>query len=363
MIKKDSILQRLSGHAVLLLVSLALVLAWRATLVGSTGPNEEADPGTPTLAVSEQSLETSPELPSAVELDAVSESQAGGPVAPVLSDYSLVPASNPLTYQGKLPEHNFETYLVKRGDTPGGIAEQFGIKQETLLGGNPGLGQESSLLQTGVDLVVLPIDGVLHDVEPGDTLESIAEQYDVPIEDIIAFEDNNLEFPYRLYPQTQIMVPGAVREVFVWTPPDLSSVSRSGSFEGSGVAPVIVGTGTFIYPVGSRYFTQYYWYGHQAIDIALSEGQAVYASDTGTVTFAGWNTYGYGNLIVVNHGNGYETFYAHLSGINVVPGQIVYQGNVIGTSGNTGRSSGPHIHFEIRINNSRDDPCWYIACS
>ena len=85
------------------------------------------------------------------------------------------------------------------------------------------------------------------------------------------------------------------------------------------------------------------------------------ASDTGTVTFAGWNIYGFGNLIVVNHGNGYETFYAHLSGISVVPGQIVYQGNVIGSTGNTGNSSGPHIHFEIRANGVQDNPCFYVG--
>jgi murein DD-endopeptidase MepM/ murein hydrolase activator NlpD len=252
--------------------------------------------------------------------------------------------------------------VVERGDTPGGIAERFGIQPETLLGGNPQLSQESSLLQTGVELVILPVDGVLHDVQPGDTLESIANQYGVPVEEIIAYQPNNLEFPYRLYSETQILVPGAVREVFVWTPPDLSSVTGNTSYEGQGVKPVIVGTGTFIYPVNSRNYTQHYWYGHQALDIALSEGSGVYAADTGTVTFAGWNIYGYGNLIVVNHGNGYETFYAHLSGINVVPGQIVYQGNLIGTTGNTGQSSGPHIHFEIRLNNNRDDPCWYIGC-
>jgi len=87
----------------------------------------------------------------------------------------------------------------------------------------------------------------------------------------------------------------------------------------------------------------------------------VVASDTGTVTFAGWNIYGYGNLIVINHGNGYETFYGHLSSIGVVPGQIVYQGNFIGSTGNTGNSSGPHIHFEVRINGAQDNPCFYVG--
>jgi murein DD-endopeptidase MepM/ murein hydrolase activator NlpD len=272
-----------------------------------------------------------------------------------------VPAAVPQTYQGTLPQHEFQTYVVKRGDTPNGIAEKFGIAPETLLGGNPSLSEESSLLQTDVELIILPIDGVLHDVQIGDTLESVSQHYGIPEADIIAYTPNNLEFPYRLYPDTQILVPGAVRELFVWTPPTLSSVGGT-SREGGAIKPIIVGTGTFVYPVGSRNFTQYFWYGHPGIDIALAEGNTVYAADTGTVTYAGWNQYGYGNLIVVNHGNGYETFYGHLSGINVGPGQIVYQGGVIGASGNTGNSSGPHVHFEIRLNNNRDNPCWYLGC-
>lgn len=279
---------------------------------------------------------------------------------PVIQEDSLVPASNPLTYVGQKPEHQFQTYVVERGDTPNGIADRFGIQASTLLGGNPLLSQESSLLQVGVELIILPEDGVLHDVLPGDTLESVAAQYGVPVEAIIGYAPNHLEFPYRLYPETQILVPGAVREVFVWTPPSLESV-RGRTGPGSGVVPLIVGTGTFIYPVSSRNFTQYFWYGHPGLDIALAEGSAVVAADTGTVTFAGWNIYGYGNLIVINHGNGYETFYAHLNGINVVPGQIVYQGNVIGSSGNTGNSSGPHIHFEIRANGVQDNPCYYLG--
>jgi murein DD-endopeptidase MepM/ murein hydrolase activator NlpD len=151
-----------------------------------------------------------------------------------------------------------------------------------------------------------------------------------------------------------------VRQLFVWNPPTIADVNSS--FEGRGVQPIIVGTGTFVWPITSRNFTQFFWYGHPGIDVAQAEGAAVVASDTGTVTFAGWNIYGYGNLIVVNHGNGYETFYAHLSGINVSPGQIVYQGNRIGAVGNTGNSSGSHLHFEVRLNANRDDPCWYIGC-
>ena len=279
---------------------------------------------------------------------------------PIINDSGLIPAPVPYTFEGKTPQHQFQTYVVQRGDTPNGIADQFGINAETILGGNPQLSQESSLLQTDVKLTILPINGVLHTIQPGDTLAGLSFHYGIPTEEIVAYTQNNLEFPYRLEPETQIIVPGAVRELFVWTPPDLSSVSSSSSI--GGVTPVIVGTGTFIYPVNSRNYTQYYWYGHRGVDIALLEGSTVTAADTGTVTYASWNNWGFGNLIVVNHGNGFETFYAHLGGINVVPGQIVYQGNAIGTTGNTGNSSGPHIHFEIRINGNQDNPCWYLGC-
>lgn len=339
------------GYFFLIAVALMVFAGWH--LSQSVSADENESELVPTVAADDVMSGATAVLTDTIDFTA-------GEV-PVISDDSLVPAPNPFTYQGQLPQHEFVTYVVERGDTPGTIADKFGIQTETLLGGNPQLSQESSLLQTDVELIILPIDGVLHDVAPGDTLESISEEYGIPIEDIIAYEDNHLEFPYRLYPETQIMVPGAVREIFVWTPPDLSSVGGT-SYEGAGVAPRIVGTGTFVYPVGGRNFSQFFWYGHRAIDIALAEGNAVFAADTGTVTYASWNVYGYGNLIVINHGNGYETFYAHLSGINVVPGQIVYQGNVIGYSGDTGNSSGPHIHFEIRINGNQDNPCWYLGC-
>lgn len=279
---------------------------------------------------------------------------------PVLVSNSLSPNLDPFTYEGKRPEHSFITYTVKPNDTPIGIAEQFGIKPETLLGGNAFLSEEASALQPGNILTILPIDGVLHDVLPGESLESVAELYGIAMEDIIGYEANNLEFPYRLYPETQIMVPGATREVWFWTAPQLPSRPSTSDSIGSGIAAQVQGTGVFVWPVGFRRITQHYWYGHPAIDVGLPEGNSVVASDTGTVTWAGWNVYGYGNLIVINHGNGYETYYAHLSGINVYPGQVVNQGQLIGYSGNTGRSSGPHIHFEIRFFNNMLEPLGYL---
>ena len=350
--------QKGGGYLVLLVVAILLFFGWRIGLADSgVGEADGEEMAVSTTIASNQSSQDGGTVVTSDQAPLYDFSTGD---LPVINDTGLAPAPNPHTYQGKLPHHEFETYVVERGDTPGLIAEQFGIAVETLLGGNARLSQETTLLQPGDELIILPIDAVLHEVQPGDTLESVSEEYGIPVEDIIAYTDNNLEFPYRLYPETNIMVPGAKREVVIWQPPALSS--NGGSGLGGGIAPKIVGTGSFQYPVGNRNFTQFYWYGHPALDIALGEGNPVYAADTGTVTYAGWNTWGYGNLVVVNHGNGYETFYAHLSGIGVVPGQIVYKGNVIGYSGDTGNSSGPHIHFEIRIGGNPDDPCWYLGC-
>jgi murein DD-endopeptidase MepM/ murein hydrolase activator NlpD len=351
--KQQLATQRYGGHLILIVLALALLVVMRVMTAGavdgddgetvvSTNANDSAD---------DSEMSSSPDDPS----EPITHTEE----LPIIEDTSLSPALNPYTYQPKLPEHTFQIYTVQRGDTPNKIAESFGIQPETLLGGNPFLSEESNLLQSNAELIILPVDGLLHDVAPGDTLEGLAAQYGVSEEEIIAYAPNNLEFPFRLQPETQILVPGAVREVFVWEPPTLATVNSNTS---GGIRPVVQGTGTFVWPIVSRNFTQYFWYGHRAIDVAASEGSTTVASDTGTVTFAGWNNYGYGNLIVVNHGNGYETFYAHLSGINVVPGQVVTQGQYIGATGNTGNSSGPHIHFEVRWNGNQDDPCFYISC-
>lgn len=353
---------RFAGYLVLLMIAVLLLVILRI----DRSANEDKGATTAIssqLSTSDGILSNSIPTPQPILIGAQNNPDTVGSLdiyapIPVLQDNGIAPAPVPVTYQGKRPEHQFETYIVKRGDAPSSIAAVYGIQPETLLGGNAQLSQESSLLQPDMELIILPIDGVLHDVKSGDSLESISEEFGIPVEDIIAYEPNNLEFPYRLYPDTQILIPGAVRAVEFWTPPALSAVRSSSG----GVTPLVVGTGTYVFPVGSRNFTQHYWYGHPGIDIALAEGSGVFAADTGTVTFAGWNIYGYGNLIVVNHGNGFETLYAHLSGINVRPGQVVNQGQVIGAVGNTGNSSGPHIHFEIRQNSFQDDPCWYLGC-
>lgn len=336
---------RYRGHATLLALAFVLLAGARLLTADTLQGLEEITGLAP--------LEASAVPPTAVP-DVEDALPSPAAPLPVLADASLRPVPNPRTFRGKPPQHQFKTYEVQRGETPSIIAARFGIKPETLLGGNPFLSDESNLLQTGATLTILPVDGILHTVGRGETLEGIAGRYDVPVTDIIAYAPNNLEFPYRLFPDTQLLIPGAAPRIFTWEPPSLPA----------GQQFAVVGTGTFVWPVTGRCMTSDYWFGHPAIDIALPIGSAVVAMDTGTVTYASWAAggyYDYGNLIVINHGNGFETFYAHLSGINVFPGQIVTQGDFIGTTGNTGRSSGPHIHIEIRLNGAHDNPLWYLG--
>jgi LysM repeat protein len=349
--KRRDVWQRFSGYLVLVAGILLLVLVGQfggagALFVGGGGSTAV----TPTPP-STQAPGTAVTIP----LTETATLQTGlhtGPV-PILNDNSLAPAPNPRTYQAKPPTHNFQIHIVTDMDTPNSIAEQYGITADTLIGGNPDISRESNLLQTGAELVILPVDGVLHTVRPGETLDSISQLYNIPVADIINFPSNNLEYPYlRLLPESQLVIPGASIGQFTFRAP--KSVGGSGEQQWA-----VVGTGTYIWPVDGRCLTNTYSGFHPGIDVSTAVGSPVYASDTGTVTYAAYAAgiyYDYGNLIVINHGNGFETFYAHLSGINVYPGQIVYQGDLIGSTGNTGRSSGPHLHFEIRTNDYGSNP-------
>ncbi len=357
----NNFIHRYGGHLVLAAVAILLFLGSKATglaTIFATGVEQER------IEIEAQTASTFG-TGGGSSLEPLPTPEYALSELPVMADTSLSPDLVPVTYKPGQPEHEFTTYTVQPGDTAIKIAERFGIREETILGGNAFLSTDAGMLMAGTTITILPVDGVLHDVVEGDTIEGLSQLYGVPIEEIVAYEPNNLEFPYRLYAGTQILVPGAVREVFVWEPPTLAVATESSSSSGSSgsssaVTVAVPGTGTFVWPVDARRITQHSWYAHTAIDVGLVTGSPAYASDTGTVTYAAWSPHCYGNLVVINHGNGYETYYAHLDGFNVSVGQTVYQGGLIGWTGNTGCSSGPHIHFEIRYNKARYNPLEYL---
>jgi hypothetical protein len=264
------------------------------------------------------------------------------------------------TYSPNLPNQHFIYHEVIEGDTPNIVAEEYGIEPATLLWGNPDLSNEAQLLQVGITLTILPIDGVLHTVEMSDTVDSLAEMYNVDPQVIIDYEDNNLkQWPHRPVPGTQLIIPGGEQSYLVWeySPNSRQGTTTANAFYQGGV--VYAGVGRFIWPTWGS-ISQYYWWGHRAIDIAAPIGRAISASDSGTVIHAGWNTWGYGNLVVLDHGNGFQTWYAHMNEIWVANGQFVAQGSNIGAVGTTGNSSGPHLHFEIRYGGSLLNPLDYL---
>jgi len=256
-------------------------------------------------------------------------------------------------------------YTVARGDAVFGIAKAHNIKPETLLWANYDTLQDSpDSLRVGQKLNIPPTDGVYYKWQAGDTLDSIAKEYKASVDDILNWPGNNIDLTNPdIKPLTYVMVPGGQREFFQWTIPSVARGNSTGtaSIGGTACGAGPVGSTAFIWPTGNHYLSgNDFWSGHLGIDLAAGEGAPVWAADSGVVTIAqgGWNG-GYGNVVMIDHGNGYITVYGHLSQINVVPCMSVYSGQLIGLAGSTGNSTGAHLHFEIRLGSVNQTP-WYL---
>ncbi len=247
------------------------------------------------------------------------------------------------------PRLEIVTYVVQAGDTAEKIAAAFGLQPTTLLWSNPEMEKKPDLLQIGQVLTILPIDGVYHTVAAGDTLESLAETYKVSVEAITGCPFNTIPADGQLSVGEKLIVPGGTKPY----------KAREVTLYQASSAVDVKGSGIFYWPT-SGVLTQGYWYGHRAIDIGTSVGTAVIASDDGYVSFAGWTDIGYGYLVVLDHANGFQTYYAHLSQIYVYEGETVYGGAIIAAVGNTGNSTGPHLHYEIRYNGYPTNPLIYL---
>ena len=223
-------------------------------------------------------------------------------------------------------------YIVRNGDTLASIADMFDVSVNTILWYN-GL-PKNSVLRVGQTLYILPISGIMYTVISGDTLNTIARKHNGDIDEIASY--NNMKVTDKLLPGDKIMIPNGQASLTV---SGGSSIAASGpAYNGYYRKPFIVGHRT----QGSHGI-------YNAVDYGMPVGSPLSAAAAGTVIVSnfGYNG-GYGNYVKIQHSNGTQTVYAHMSDLAVSVGQTVTQGQLIGYSGNTGKSTGPHLHFEIR---------------
>jgi murein DD-endopeptidase MepM/ murein hydrolase activator NlpD len=323
-------LVRVASHVVVVLVAIAVLAFSRMRL-----------PGFDIVEVRETVIETEAEDALAIpEAELAAEEEA----------LALERRAVPFTLIPERARTEIVTHTVVAGDTLYALAKKYGVGAETLMWAN-NMEQNPDLLRLGQKLVVLPINGVYHTVADKETLESIAKKYKSNTADIIAYEANQLD-PRNpvIQPGQKLVVPGGqkpvvVRTVKVYTGPVPANAAK--------------GTGRFVWPT-SGYITQGYKPLHRAIDIAGRVGIPVKASDSGYVVEAGWSNSGYGYFVVVDHRNGFQTLYAHLSRILVTPGQSIGRGETLGLMGSTGRSTGPHLHFEVRQRGVLKNPFGFL---
>jgi hypothetical protein len=277
------------------------------------------------------------------------------------------------------PRQDIIKYTIAKGDTAIGIAQKFNLSPKTVMFGNYyTLGDNPEILSIGSELNILPVDGYYYRWNEGDGLNGVAKFLNVKPEDIINYPLNHLDAATignysnpNIKPGTWLIIPGGTRPYnyaggiqpgITRTNPALARVSGSGAcgkvYDGA------VGSGTFVWPANKHYLSGYDYSpetNHRGIDIAGNIGEPVYAVDSGVIVYAGWNEYGYGNMIMIDHGNGWQSLYGHLSAINVICGGSVVQGQTIGLIGSTGNSSGSHLHFELmHTQYSKVNPWLYL---
>lgn len=264
------------------------------------------------------------------------------PNGPVIEGFQ-----DPHTDISQKPRSEIVEYEVESGDTISSIAKKFGISADTIKWANDLTNMNQ--LKPGQALKVLPVSGVSHVVKSGDTLSSVAKKYSAEDQAILDFPFNDIPDDFSLKVGQLLIVPDG-------SPPQAAVPARPRSqpqylAQGPG-SPAFSAPGgaSFIWPTSGG-ITQYYAWYHPGIDIANRSGPGIAASDGGTVVVAGWpDNQGYGNRIVIDHGNGYRSLYAHLSNIYVSPGETISRGQLIGQMGSTGRSTGIHLHLEIHYN-------------
>lgn len=255
-------------------------------------------------------------------------------------------------------------YTIQNGDTISGIARKFGISINTILWANDL--KATSLIKPGNELTILPVSGVAHDVTRGQTLGSIAKLYDVSEQDIL--KANGISNPNQIAIGAKLIIPGASQLASNNTIAKRTTSQISASAEklksiitkDRNSSAATAAAGRMAWPTTGHRITQYYSWRHTGLDVADKVGTPIYAAEAGVVQSVGYNRGGYGNQIIISHGGGITTRYAHLSAFDVRVGQKVTKGQYIAAMGSTGRSTGPHLHFEVMINGARYNPLNYV---
>lgn len=242
-------------------------------------------------------------------------------------------------------------YSVQPGDNISSIAAKFGLDPETIVWANPDLEYNPDVLSVGQQLTILPVNGIYHQVGGGDTIDGIAATFKTDPGLIINHPLNGLD-PDNLVIQAGqwLIVPGGSKPFIPRTVTAYSGPIPDDAF---------AGTGAFGWPASGNISQGFFGY-HPGLDIAGWVGAPVLAADSGYVVAAGWDGTGYGLNVVIDHSNGYQTLYAHLDSYSVEPGTNVSKGQQIGQMGNTGNSTGPHLHFEIRDGTVQRNPYGFL---
>ncbi|HJS29711.1 MAG TPA: M23 family metallopeptidase [Anaerolineales bacterium] len=266
------------------------------------------------------------------------------------------------------PRMEVLSHRVDTGDSVFGIASAYGITPETVLWANyEQLNDNPDYLEPGMELNIPPVNGVYYQWQEGDLIEEVAGRFKSEADKILDWPANQIDLVNpEIEAGTWVMIPDGEREFRQWIIPTIprgaAGVSRSvygpgacdGGYDGA------YGTGSFIYPTYNHGLSgNDYWSGHLGIDLAAGQGDGVVAADSGVVVFSGWATGGYGYMVMVDHGNGYQTVYAHLSAASAACGASVSQGGRIGSAGSTGNSTGVHLHFEVRYLGGFISP-WFV---
>jgi murein DD-endopeptidase MepM/ murein hydrolase activator NlpD len=341
---------------VVLMIALVAMVIWVMSRYYLPVQGAEPNPGSSGLAAPMQDAEDE-------EVD-VALPEMGEPYAYGAYDDGLARLTKLHTDLPSRPRWDVTTYTVEEGDTIFGIGLKFNLKPETVMWANYHiLVDNPHALKPGQELFILPVDGTYHRWHAGDGLNGVAEYFNVDVEEIINFPGNNLDAETigdysnpNIEADTWLIIPGGKREYISWSAPLITrETAAQASIFGPGACGAIldgpIGTGTMIWPTVERYLSGYHYSpetNHFGIDIGGRTGYAIWAIDAGVVVYSGWNNYGYGNVVVIDHGNGWQSLYAHLDYINYGCGQYVYSGDIIGGLGSTGNSSGPHLHFELR---------------